>query len=446
MIEVPLNIVLHANQKVIHSHPAKNKVVKAGKRFGKTKWLLYELVKSCGKPNQIIWYMAPTYKQAKSIAWQELNWMLPPAIVKRSVENELLKEFVNGTQLRLIGCDNEESLRGPKIHKAGFDEYAYIDPYIYPGIIKGQLLGALGEESGGAIFISSPNKKGRNHFTDFHAEAKRKELAGDKDWASFYYTIYDNPTLNREDIQKLKDNTPDDVWQVEYMAIESEFAGQIYCEFHPTESIAEMDWNAQLLLVRAIDWGINHPTVCLWLGVDVANKQVYVLDEYVKSGLVIEESCTWIKRMSGERPVEWTVIDPSTSKRNSQTLRTDKDEFARHGIYCVPGDNRDRGYDITKMFLKKRMLKVHPKCKNLIYQLKNVQWGDDEGEDCTDALRYAMVRIHDLMFGGNLFNVEKPAFDYKKYEHSREVSLFDPLMFPKSQTVNEMNWAEMEVS
>jgi len=34
--------------------------------------------------------------------------------------------------------------------------------------------------------------------------------AGDPEWAAFYYTIFDNPTLPLIDIKKLEADTPDD--------------------------------------------------------------------------------------------------------------------------------------------------------------------------------------------------------------------------------------------
>lgn len=438
-MEVALNIVLHDNQLKVHRHPAKNKVIKAGKRFGKTKWLLYALLqKAFDKPNQTLWYIAPTYKQAKSIAWWELNWLCPHQLVKRSVENELLKEFVNGSRLQLIGADNPDSLRGPKLHGVGFDEAAYIDQDVYPTIIMGQLAGALGEEDGFAYFISSPNDKGKNWFTEFHAE---KTALNNSDWTGFYFTIYDNPTLSPETIEKIKYANSDDRWELEYLAKESSIAGQLFSEFSQ-DNVLEKEYEGKLPLVRGLDWGISHPTVCLWGQYDLSTKEVWIIDEFFKTGFVIEESCTWIRKVTSERPVEWSVIDPSTNKRNSQTTRTDKDEFQRWGVPCVAGDNRDRGYDIVKMFLKRKLLKIHPKCKNLIYQLKNLQYGDKEGDDCTDALRYMLVRIHDLTFGGNVFNTER-TFLYKP--QTREINLNDPNMFPEKKLDNT-SWVYSEVA
>lgn len=442
--EVPLNIVLHANQIEINRSSALNKVVKAGKRFGKTKWLLYALVKACfKKQNQVIWYIAPTYRQAKEIAWRELKWLIPKQIIRRSVENELMIEFVNWSTLKLVGAENEESARGPKLHGVGYDEAAYIDPYIHEGIISGQLLGANGEGQGFAYFISSPNKQGSNWFSNFWDEAKGKMDKGDKDWGAWYYTIYDNPTLNRDEIEKLKDMRTEDVWNLEYMAKESAHAGQIISEFSFDKHVGDTESNGWDL-VRGLDWGISHPTGCLWLYVSPLLKMVYVADEFMKSDFIIEESCRTIKEKTGERAVEWSVIDPSTAKRNSQTGRRDCDEFARYGVHCVPGDNRDRGYDIMKMFFKKDQIIISPKCKNLILQIKNVQWGDKTGEDLLDCLRYSLVRIHDFMFGGkfnespSLIGASKFTPDYLK--ERRECNENNKWMFPEVKQPTGMSW------
>lgn len=443
-MDVKLNIVLHENQKILHASTAKRKVVKAGKRFGKTKWALFELCKRAGQPNGVLWYVAPTYKQAKSIAWWELNTILPPAIVRRSIENELLKELINGTRIQLIGADNEDSLRGPKLNAVVFDEAAYTNKYAWEGIIQGQL-----SPEGFAYFISSPNKYGNNWFTEFHAEAARKQANGDSNWAAFYYTIYDNPYHTREWIEDLKNNTPDDVWKLEYMAVESDFAGQLYSEFEPSEHIGFYDGSKSLPYFRGIDWGISHPTVCLWAQIDLETKILYITDEYVKSGLVIADYANDIKGRTGDKKIEWTVIDPSTAKRNSQTGRSDAIEFARHGITCIMADNKDRGYDITKMFLKKGMLKIHPRCKNLIYGLKNVQRGfegrpigDASGDDATDVLRYITLRVHDSIHGMNVYE-NSPIF--KAGENIREINFNDPNFLGANKN-QSMNWLLEEVA
>lgn len=435
---VALNITLHGNQMTVHRSPARVKCIKAGKRFGKTKWLLFALIqKVMEKPNQVIWYISPTYKQSKSIAWWELSWLIPPTLIRRKVENELLIEFINGSFLHLKGADNPDSLRGVKLHGVAFDEAAYINSSVLH-IVEGQLIGSVGEEAGFAYYISSPNEKGINWFTEFYANCLAKMQSGDPEYGAWYFTIYDNPTLNPVQIEKLKNSVSDDKWELEYMAKESPLSGLWFPEF-TQENIAVKDYNKLLFMVRGLDWGINHPTACIWGQYDLKTKEVSIIDEFMRSDYVIEESCEVIKNMTGNRPVEWSVIDPSTNKRNSQTGRTDKDEFSRYGVPCVAGDNRFRGYDIVKMFLKKKLLKINPKCKNLIYQLRNLQRDDKDGDDMVDCLRYMLVRIHDLTFNGVVFTEDD---NRNKYEG--QMNLNDPLLFPQKH-LESRSWALDEI-
>lgn len=441
-LNIPLNIQLHANQQLIQDNARKFTVIKAGKRFGKTKLAIFRTLQKAGNlPNGNVWYLAPTYRMAKQIAWYELINMLPPQMIRRKIETDLYLELFNGCRIQLIGCDEEDHLRGPKLDHVTFDECAYTKEHIWPSIIRGQLLGPNG--SGSAEFISSPNKTGKNWLTNFHAEAKRRMDAGDPDWAAFYFTIYDNPTIPLEDIEKMKADTPDDTWSLEYMAIESETAGEKYPEFQFEKHVKTYTTPKENLpAYRAIDWGLLHPTVCLWAKVDKIRGLVYIYDEFCRSGLIIEEVCKAIKEKTGPTPITTTVIDPSANRRDQVTGRSVKDEFLRCGIGCVDGDRRGadnvggRGVDITKMFFKKDMIRIDPRCKNLILELRNLQWADKTGDDCCDALRYLLVRLHDLVFNGVLVNPDMPD---PELAPKHVFNLNDSILFPKRELEDQSN-------
>lgn len=387
MLTVPLNITLHSNQQLIHDSGALIIVVKAGKRFGKSELAIYKTIKwAFAKPGGMFWFVAPTYGQAESIAWNRFLEILPTYLIKRKVDNKLMIVLVNGSTIRLLGSDNETSLRGPHIDGVVLDEAAYMRKYIWNNILRGQLLGRNGEAPGKAFFISSPinplqtiGKNIKDWYTEFYNEALRKQMAGNKDWAAFEYTIYDNPTLTKEYIDDMRNDSTDEEWNIEYMAKESAHTGTVYTEFNYRQHV--MECKNEGVLVRGHDWGIDHPTVCLWAYVSKDKKQIYIEDEFVNADFTIEENVGVIKKKTGERPVSWDICDPSLNKRNGQTKRTDKDEYARLGIFCSAGDNGNRGYKILKMMFKKDMIRVNPKCRNLINQLRNLQWTDKVGDD-----------------------------------------------------------------
>lgn len=403
-MNVALNINLHKNQEVIHASHAANIVCKCGKRFGKTRFAVYKMIKAAmERPRGMFWYIAPSYRHAKNIAWVEFKNMIPKMLIKRMVENELMITFINDAVIQLIGAENEDALRGPKLHGVVFDEAALIKEHVWPNIIRGQLLGSNGEKPGFAFFISSPPREGRNWYSLFYDEALRKKSLGDKSWDAFHFTIYDNSTLNKDDIDQMKYDTNEDQWEVEYMANESHHAGQIVSEFNFSEHVKEFENPKDGFLGRAIDWGIDHPTACLWLHTDLKANKVYVSSEYKKSGKGIDESCVIIKQITGARSVDWSVLGKDLFKRDKfNPNRLESDEFIKHGVPCIPCDTRDVGYDIMKMFFKKNMILIHPSCRYLIQEIKTIQWGDTVGEDLLDTLRYGLKRIHDIYFGGNL--------------------------------------------
>lgn len=438
ILNVKLNVVLHANQQAIADHPARFKVVKAGKRFGKSWLAMYLILRWAGrKPNGKFWYIAPTYGNAKDIAWDVIKWMLPPAVVERYLESELTVILKNGSKVVLKGADKPETLRGPGLDGVVMDERAYQDEELWNRIIRGQLASSLGP----CFFISSPNKVGRNHFSNFWDEAKKKMDSGDPEWAAFYNTIYDNPTLSRKEIEDMKEGMPESTWELEYMAKESAISGILYSEFTWEKNVGDYVGNKTLNNYRGLDWGMNHPTVCLWGQLDLETKILYISDEYVKSGNVVKENAIPIKNKSGDKKFEWTVCDPSMNRRDHlQANTSDMTEFARYGIPCISGDNRARGYDIVKMFLKFGRLKISPRCKTLLYEIQNVQWGDKEGEDCLDVLRYMCVRINDHVWGMNIFE----QIEQKPIPRG-EMNFNNPFIFEDLRT-KEQNWVEQEIA
>ena len=108
--------------------PARFKVIVAGRRWGKTHLSLFDLlindINGCWKlPKMKNWFVAPTYRQAKNIAWNILKEICfeYPQLIKKKNEAELNIEFINGSLIELKGADNEDSLRGVGLNKVNPD-------------------------------------------------------------------------------------------------------------------------------------------------------------------------------------------------------------------------------------------------------------------------------------------------------------------------------------
>lgn len=112
-------------------------------------------------------YIAPTYRQAKDIAWDLLKSIVPRwACLRRPNETQMEIRMTSGAILNLKGADNENSLRGPGLAFALMDEMGYMKPHVWPQIIEPE----LASTGGGAMFIGTPN--GRDHFYDLFKQGR----------------------------------------------------------------------------------------------------------------------------------------------------------------------------------------------------------------------------------------------------------------------------------
>ena len=106
---------------------AKVKVVFTGRRFGKTRLMLTAGIEEClSKPGAKVFYLAPSRKQAKDIAWADLKTMVPDSWLDRTYELQLALYFRNGSKLILAGADYADGLRGQAADLILADEFSYV--------------------------------------------------------------------------------------------------------------------------------------------------------------------------------------------------------------------------------------------------------------------------------------------------------------------------------
>ena len=133
------------------------RVVVAGRRFGKTHLAIRELCYYGRIPDREVWYIAPTYRQAKQIVWRKLKHRLQDLRwIKKINESELSIILKNGSTIALKGADNADSLRGVGLDFMVMDEFADIDPEAWYETLRP----TLSDKQGGALFIGTP--KGLN--------------------------------------------------------------------------------------------------------------------------------------------------------------------------------------------------------------------------------------------------------------------------------------------
>jgi predicted phage terminase large subunit-like protein len=204
-----LNVKLHEKQLEIFNDKRRFRVVAAGRRFGKSRlaaWLL--LIEALKSNNKDVFYVAPTYQQAKDIMWGVLK-ELGHEVIASAHENTSVLTLVNGRKIYLKGADRPDTLRGVGLAFLVVDEYADIKANVWEQILRP----ALADVQGGAVFIGTP--KGRNHFYEMF---KYGETGKDEEWASFHYTSYDNPLIPAKEIEAAKSSMSSFAFRQEFMA------------------------------------------------------------------------------------------------------------------------------------------------------------------------------------------------------------------------------------
>ena len=204
-----LNVKLHAKQLEVFNDTHRFKVIAAGRRFGKSRlaaWtLLIEALKSKEKD---VFYVAPTFQQAKDIMWGMLK-ELGHEVIASAHENTAVLTLVNGRKIYLKGSDRPDTLRGVGLAYVVLDEYADMKANVWEQILRP----ALADVQGSAMFIGTP--KGRNHFYEIY---KLGESNKDEEWTAFHYTSYDNPLIPKKEIDAAKGSMSSFAFRQEFMS------------------------------------------------------------------------------------------------------------------------------------------------------------------------------------------------------------------------------------
>ena len=403
----------HPSQKQVIQDKHRFKVLSCGRRWGKTTLAINKLLKEALLNEKTdYWYIAPTYSQAKTIAWRYLVSQyrrLPKELQGTKNESELWVEIGNQSRITLKGAENEDSLRGSKLGGLVIDEIASIRNFQY--LWDEALRPALTDKQGWGLFISTP--KGYNHFYELF---NKKDI----DYQSFHFTSYDNPFLVKEEVDKAKQELTENAFAQEYLADFRKYTGLIYKEFNQDiQVVPEIELDGFSAYYRTMDFGAVNPTVCLYIKVD-RDDNFWVYDEYYETERTTDYHAGQILARHPQTYFRATFGDPSG--------RQEILDYARWGLHISPANKQilDKttgtiktsgeqdwvNYGIEQVqqrlkinaITKKPRLFISKNCVNLIREFESYRWEENKNKDLNakevpvkandhalDALRYFIV-------------------------------------------------------
>lgn len=377
-------MILHKTQAEIAKDLHRFQVLCCGRRWGKTTYAVEKIKgKALKKPRRIA-YIAPTYQQARDIAWQMLIKELAP-ITKKVNESRLELEvhtLDGGSSLIVLrGWEAIETLRGQFFDFIVIDEVASMRNFwvYWHEVVRPTLT----DRKGQALFISTP--KGFNHFYDLFNTT-------DEDYKSFHYTSYDNPFIPREEIDKAAKEIPEDRFAQEYLADFRKTEGLVYKEFERSRHIyGESDRPGSVVdTILGIDFGYTNPSSIIPIKIDNDN-HYWITEEFYKTHQTTEQIAEQAKLY---KPTK-VYADPAEPDR-IEILK-------KSGLNCREvSKDIVAGVDRVRELFKQGRIHISVDCKNLIHELETYRYPDKkpdsneaekpvkENDHALDALRYAL--------------------------------------------------------
>lgn len=378
----------HPAQSQIASDLHRYRVVNCGRRFGKTTLSIYELIgKAVYKKGRQVCYIAPTYQQARDIAWQELKRSaLPVTIDVNESRLQLTIKTVDGgkSTIFLRGWEAIETLRGMFFDFLVLDEVSS-----YRGFWTGWhevLRPTLTDRKGEALFISTP--KGFNHFYELY----NLEL-GDRDYKSFHFSSYDNPFLPREEIDKAREEITEDRFAQEYLADFRKMQGLVYKEFDRERHIYDSNESIFGQSISGVDFGFTNPAAVLYITKDRSDC-FWVTQEFYERGKTDAQIAEYVAA------AQFEIVYPDCENPSAIS------ELRKRGVnvreVIKNKDSIKNGIDKVRELFKANKLKIHASCSNLIMELETYSYPDKkdlrnedenpikENDHALDALRYAI--------------------------------------------------------
>jgi len=282
------------------------RVLITGRRFGKTFLCVQEIAKFARYPKKKVWYVAPTYRMAKDIVWNDLvDRMTKHKWISKVNHSDLKITLKNGSEISLRGADNENSLRGVGLDFLVMDEFADIKEHAYTEVLRPTLSDK--GRMGAALFCGTPRGYGNWSYNLFTREKD------DDNWASFQYTTLEGGQVSPQEIDQAKSDLDERTFKQEYMASFVNYAGQIYYNFDRRENVVENYVPKTAEVHIGLDFNVDPMAAAV---TELKGNTIYVYDEIVIYSSNTYEVVEEIKNRFKDKHI-FIYPDPAAKQRKT---------------------------------------------------------------------------------------------------------------------------------
>lgn len=381
----------------LHRRSQRWALVVAHRRAGKTVACINELIKAAMTAkleNSRFAYIAPYYKQAKSVCWDYLKRY--SSVIEGAVanESELRIDYPNGSRVTLYGADKADALRGLYFDGIVADEYGDWRGKAWEYVIRP----ALADRQGWAIIIGTP--KGRNDFWE-----RMKHAQVSDDWICLTIKASTSGLLLADEMEKMQLEMTEDAWRQEMecdfeAALPGAIFGKELWEAQQEGRIKDGVYDPELPIHAVLDLGWSDDTAIWWFQV---GKELRLVDCYSNSHMPISHYND-ILQSRHKNYGQWLWLPHDARAKSLQTGRSMEEQFRSMGwqTRIVPELGLIDGVQAARLTL--RDCYFDAKCSSGLDALKQYQREYDDDRKCfkdkprhdwtshySDAFRYACL-------------------------------------------------------
>jgi len=225
-------------------------------------------------------YIAPTYTQAKDVAWSYLKYYSSPIPGIEARESDLTIIYPNRAIVKLYGADNYERMRGIYNDGVVIDEPAQIDPRAWPEVIRP----TLSDHNGWATFIGTP--QGRDWFYKIDRAENGDLLPG---WFRRVLKASETGIIPPAELESLRSGLSEEQYAQEFeCSFEAAVIGAYYgrlmnaAENDKPPRITGVPHEPTAPVYTAWDLGIRDATA-IWFA-QIVGREIHLVDYYEATG------------------------------------------------------------------------------------------------------------------------------------------------------------------
>jgi len=358
----------------LHANLKRFNVLVCHRRFGKTVFAIMEMIDQalrCDKLNPQYAYIAPTYGQAKRVAWEYLKHYTKNIPGAKPNEAELRVDIprpAKGDKIRfmLLGAENPDSLAGIYLDGVLLDEYSLMNPVVWSTLIRP----ALSDRKGWGIFIGTP--RGQNHFYDVYNVALENKTG---QWYSAIYKASDTNVMDAQELLDARIEMSEDEYEQEFecsftAALKGAYYSKYMQETEEQGRITNVPYQKETTVSTYWDLGISD-TTAIWF-IQEVGREIHIIDYIENAGVGLEY---YVKRIKEKDyiyddhyiPHDGAARELGTGRTRQETLR----ELGL-GTRIVPRQSVADGIHSVRMLLD-RCWWDRIKCSKGINAMKNYQ-------------------------------------------------------------------------